>query len=367
MAVYAVAVFLVVVTLTFLYSFTLNNDHVIRISESLDVVAHSVYFDMRAQTNHSNATVILASVLKELMDSNIGCRVDTQIQLEPIAWPQEIALTYWISRHFKVTHVDMIIRCYDLKIHRNSFVSLLYEVNGTLWEAPVKTGVVIPGESPLNKGVMACVTGFGIVSHLDEWLTYQQTIGIKFIHINVHASFLKNIKTSAVLQKLIQDKYVKIMVWEQFLNKSQVYYYSQSLKYQDCIQRYQNIYKYMMIADFDEYFIPLARRKNISFYVNHLFKDSRTGSVILYVIVYKCLTNLSDESVALDGNRTKLVNFQKPEKFTGEVKSIHLVKAVQEVSVHGIHSLLHSYKLDKYYSTRWSKCHFVHIRENKIC
>ena len=50
-AVYAVAVFLVVVTLTFLYSFTLNNDHVIRISESLDVVAHSVYFDMRIVAN----------------------------------------------------------------------------------------------------------------------------------------------------------------------------------------------------------------------------------------------------------------------------------------------------------------------------
>ena len=84
---------------------------------------------MRAQANHSNATVILASVLKELMDSNIGCRVDTQIQWEPIAWPQQIVLTNWINRHFKVTHVDMIIRCYDLKIHRNSFVSLFEDTS----------------------------------------------------------------------------------------------------------------------------------------------------------------------------------------------------------------------------------------------
>ena len=194
----------------------------------------------------------------------------------------------------------------------------------------MKTGVVIPSESPLNKGVT-----YGLchrIWYLDEWLTYQQTIGINFIHINVHASFLQYIEMSAVLQKLIQDKYVKIMVWEQFLNKSQVYYYAQTLKYQDCIQRYQNIYKYMMIADFDEYFIPLARQKNIRFYVNHLFKDDRTGSVVLYTIKYKCLANHSDKLVALDGNRTKLVNFQKPEKFSGEVKSIHLVKAVQEVS-----------------------------------
>ena len=60
---YAVVVFLVVYsTLTFLYNFILNNHHVIRSSESLDVVAYSVYFDMRAEANHRNATVILASV-----------------------------------------------------------------------------------------------------------------------------------------------------------------------------------------------------------------------------------------------------------------------------------------------------------------
>ena len=334
------------------------------LSKSLDVVPMSAYFDNRPQDSHHNVTVILASVLQQLESTIIGCNVDGVVQRKPEAWSRTIALAQWIQGHHPVTHVDMIVRCYDMDIHENSLVSLLYVVNGTGFKAPVKTSLVMPQEGPEIDGVMICATGFGSPKHLEEWLTYQQIIGVKFIHLNVDASFLQNVDRSEKLQELMKRRYVNILVWEEFLKKGQVFLYSQSLRYQDCLHRYLYSYKYMMIVDFDEYFVPLGTGRDIDFYTKLLFGKKNTGSVKLVATLFLCKRKL-DESLAIDGNLTRFVNASN--RRGGGAKSIHLVKAIQEVSVHNAIVLLPPYKLDTYWRTQWSKCYFAHIKADIIC
>jgi len=99
--------------------------------------------------------------------------------------------------------------------------------------------------------VMIGASGYGLPPHLDNWLVYQQNIGVKFIHMNVDPSFLSNINKSPALRQLLEENFVRIVMWPAFLNSSQVYYFSQTFRYQDCIYRYHNIYKFMMVIDFD--------------------------------------------------------------------------------------------------------------------
>ena len=131
---------------------------------------------------------------------------------------------------------------------------------------------------------MVCASGFGTIDDLDQWLVYQQTIGVKLVHLNVDKSFLANINKSYILRTMLDVGFVTMLVWHNELNSTQVFYYSQSFKYQDCILRYQNVFKYMMIVDFDEYFIPLGVSKKVLDYVNQIFSDPHNGSVRVDVI-----------------------------------------------------------------------------------
>jgi len=298
------------------------------------IVARAAYFDERPRKSHKNATVILVHVLKKFKRQVKGCEVDGIQQLTVLA--TTIAITRWIEKHFRVSHQDLIVLCYDMNVRQKSSVSLLFEVSGQLVKVPVKRkGVVMPGKGPEKDEVMVCATGFGEVKSLDNWLTYQLTIGIKFIHLNVHKSFLANINKSDVLRSLLDSGYVNMIVWHNELNTSQVYYYSQSFKYQDCILRYQNVFKYMMIVDFDEYFIPLGVSKKVHYYAAKLFRNPYIGSFrINATLVFSKLKGYEYMAVPADGNITNFYNLSQVSEVGSSGKSIHLVRTVNEVSVH---------------------------------
>ncbi len=184
--------------------------------------------------------------------------------------------------------------------------------------------------------------------YLDQWLTYHQTIGVKFIHLNVVESFIPNINSSVLLSNLIDSGTVYVIVWEIYLNSSQVYYYSQTLKYLDCIFRYQNSYQYMMIIDFDEYFIPAGKMKNIYSYVATMFKAKDIGSIYIPpTLVYSCKKSLYDNiTLPSDGNITKFYNTSKFH-FTNHLgKSIHKVQTVNMIDPHRAHTLFPTYRMN---------------------
>ena len=331
-----------------------------RNTPSTDVVSLSVYFDPRVQKAHDNATVIFVSVLKAYRQSILGCEVDGIEELKPSV--VDIVLSGFIEHYFHVSHMDCFVYCYDMDINEHSKVSLIYSKNGTVLKEPVRTAVVIPKYDVEEDAVMVCAAGYGTIPNLDQWLTYQQTVGIKFIHINIHPSFLVNLNKSSVLQKFVASGYVTMTVWEEYLDKNQVYYYSQSLKYHDCILRYQGRYKYMMVIDLDEYFIPFGDKKDVHSYVMNLIKGN-VGSVILSRQEYFCKAKrFNDMAMPSDGNLTKLYETSQS-VHDNEGKSIHLVKVIEQNSVHRAGVLFPPYKHLNYRdSPQSSHCQIAHLR-----
>ena len=307
---------------------------------NFDLVLHSAYFDKRPQNSHGNATVVLMSVLKEYRDEILGCEVDGNIY-----WKTDVVDIYvihWILSTFKISHIDCVLYCYDAEVKEDSVINVLYNKSGTIDKETVLRDILIPNYETEEEAVMVCATGFGEVQHLDEWLTYQRTIGVKFIHLNVNPSFLINLNKSSLLQNLTDTGYVAIVTWEDSLNDSQVYYHSQSLKYQDCVFRYQGKYKYMMVIDFDEFFIPLSNDRDILSHAKFLLKQ-KYGSVELPRREYSCKATGVNENTLRDGNLTKMYDTSESSRH-GEGKSIYLLKAVLQSGIHEVGHLLPNYK-----------------------
>ena len=192
---------------------------------------------------------------------------------------------------------------------------------------------------------------------------YQQTIGVRLIHLNVDGTFVQNVNRSETLRRYLESGYVKMKVWTPYLNRSQIFLCSQSFTYQDCIYRYQNVYKYMMIIDFDEYFVPLGPEKDFHSYAKRLFRRRNLGSVVLPSIWYYCkLKGLSSVTMPKDGNITKFYDTSySTSAGPQEGKSIHIVKFVQEASVHIAAYLLPTYKCVTYTSLRETRCYIFHV------
>ncbi len=212
----------------------------------------------------------------------------------------------------------------SIQLYMRTVVSVY--LNSTVIQEPVRSNSVVfpPSKSVVEEDeVMICATGFGVVPFLEQWLLYQRTIGVKFIHINTSPSFLKNLDISSTLVKFVHNGFVKMIVWEEYLNSSQVFYFSQSLKYQDCVLRYQGRIKYMLVIDFDEYFVPYDTNMTILSYAKKLIVGC-TGSVILSRQQY---TTRFRKSLPIDGNMTKLYN-TAISTHPFERKSLHLVKSV---------------------------------------
>ncbi len=323
---------------------------------SNDLVAHQAYLDRRPGPSHSNVTVVSVSVLKDYRQDIIGCDIDgIQSHRTEVV---DIMLVLFIETYFPVSHKDCFVYCFDMDINRDSEVSVLYKKNGTIIKEPVRSdSVVIPPENvPEKDEVMVCAAGFGVVPYLDQWLTYQKTIGVKLIHINIDPSFLQNLNKSSTLLEFVRSGFVKMVVWKDYLNSSQVYYYSQSLKYHDCALRYMGIFKYMMVIDFDEFFVPYTSSNTILSFAHRLITGN-VGTVILARREYHCKFNLSSP---IDGNLTTLYDTNKHQD-APQGKCLHLVRALYQNSVHAA-SLLSPYKTVDYRSSSLqSQCYFAHL------
>ena len=326
------------------------------------VVPIAAYFDERPQHSHKNSTVILVDVLKSLVSQMSGCEVDGVEQSKFLARP--IAVNKWLEKGHPLSHTELILSCYDMNTKWNSSVSVLFRLSGRVVRVPVKReGVLMPVRSVERDGVMVCNTGYGSPENLDEWFVYQQTIGVKLIHLNVDVSFVQNVNRSETLRRFLKSGYVVMKVWTPYLNSNQVFYHSQSFKYQDCIYRYQNVYKYMMIIDFDEYFVPLGAEKDVHSYAKRLLSRRHYGSVSLPSIRYYCkIKGQENATMPKDGNITKFydTSYSTPSgPDTG--KSIHIVKFIEEASVHVAAHLLPTYKRVKYKSSRQTGCFIFHV------
>lgn len=125
------------------------------------VVPLSAYYDARPQHSHKNSTVILASVLENKQVSIVGCEVDGAQRYKPMVSARPVSVSGWIQYNHHVTHIDIIVSCFDMYIDKNSTVNLLYQDEGNLFRVAVKNDVVMATQDSEQDGVMICSTGYG--------------------------------------------------------------------------------------------------------------------------------------------------------------------------------------------------------------
>ncbi len=116
------------------------------------------------------------------------------------------------------------------------------------------------------------------------------------------------------------------------------------------------IFKYMMVIDFDEFFVPLDTNKTVLFYAKKLIVNN-VGTVVLTRQDYCKLKKLTLPS---DGNMTKVYD-TSIFSHTNEGKSLHLVKSLDQVSIHRA-GVLSNYTLLNYRDSPMSaSCYLAHL------
>ena len=328
------------------------------------VVPFSAYVDKRPRGAFKNATVILASVAQHIRrEITVSCEIDGRVA--PSTLFRDTKLSGWINHHFKRTHTDCILYCYDMEVNRNSTVNLIYRANGKVWSTPVRSAVLLPAFGPEKDSVMVCATGYGQPDYLDQWLVYQQSIKVQFIHLNVHESFLTNLNKSSMLRDLTRTGYVEILVWKEYLNSSQVYYYSQTFKYMDCLYRYQNQYRFMMLVDFDEYFIPFTAGMNVYTLAKWGFDRKKIGNIFMSAKRYYCKVK-NDTRSLVNGNITDLYDDTRYLAKDEPGKSIILTHVILELHAHRTDHVFSPYK-----ELKVKNCYIAHFStyewHTKLC
>ena len=107
------------------------------------------------------------------------------------------------------------------------------------------------------------------------------------------------------LKQAMQKGFVSVDVWKTWLNKRQVFYYSQILAHEDCNYRLRGTYDYVMLMDADEFFTPrVVNETEIHYYVKRCCSDKVCGSCHFHELMYYPDCGLKGK-VGDDGNITR--------------------------------------------------------------
>jgi hypothetical protein len=317
----------------------------------------AAFFDNRDRGRHSNTIVVLGHMKKKQGNNNIiviGCKVgDYLIQLPEI---KSLKINRWLhATHPECTHDDVLIYCYDIPlsiVSNNSVVSVVYvnpENRSEHIAVESEHSLFIPRfneHDSRSSTVMACTTVFGTPPHFGAWIRYQKTLGMDMVHVNAHESFLSSssFNDSDFLESL-QNGFVQLTVWKEYLPPGSSFYHSQALYYQYCLYRYLGVHDYCVCADTDDFLVPIDDKDfGVQKLVKKLFSDKSIGSTSLYWIRYVEPVNGFDppEESIRNGNLTQHLNTSIGEYEGTLSKSIYKLSAMLELGVHNSNVFLPS-------------------------
>ena len=319
------------------------------------VLPRAAYFDKRRRGGHENATVILAHMNKTVFERDliVACIVGGQRAKKFKI--QTMKLNEWIHlNHPECTHDNVLIFCYDTPARNNSRVSVVYRNpnnDSEQYETESEHPLFIP--YPVNatnndSSVMVCTTVYETPPYFREWLHYQKTLGVDFIYINAQESFTKSeVFNDTFFRESLDNGLVQLKVWKEYLSKKEVFYHSQVLYYQNCLYRFQGIYKYSIMADTDDFLTPRGSdRMSLRQHLDSLFTlKPKLGSIRLRWVRYYepiCGLNFTGGLLDHDGNLTQYVNITSATR-EKNFKSIHKVSATVEAKVHEVAELMPGY------------------------
>ncbi len=324
--------------------------------------------------------VVLGHMKKKQGKNNIivtGCKVgDYLIQLPEI---KSLKINSWLHmRHPECTHDDVLIYCYDIPtsiVRNNSVVSVVYvnpENRSEHIAVESEHSLFIPRfneHDSQSSTVMACTTIFGTPPHFGAWIRYQKTLGVDMVHINAHESFLSSssVNNSDFLESL-QNGFVQLTVWKEYLPPGSSFYHSQALYYQYCLYRYLGVHDYCVCADTDDFLVSIDDKDfGIQKLVKKLFRDKSIGSTSLEWIRYVEPINGFDppEESIKNGNLTQHSDTSIGEHDGDLSKSIYKLSAMLELGIHNSALFLPS-KHFRHRTSPRSESYMVHIKKTRI-
>ena len=353
------------------------------------ILPRAAFLDSRNQGHHSNTTVILAQMSKSILSLPlcksmvIACKIGDYVikSLEV----RSLRINIWLHKRFpNYTHEDVMIFCYNVPTSavgelNNSVVSVVYLNPENMSEyiaVESEHSLFIPNErnSQSSTSVMTCTTVFDTPPHFGAWIRYQKTLGVDMVHINAQESFLSsNPSNDSSFLESLQNGFVKLSVWKEYLPPGGSFYHSQALYYQYCLYRYLGVHDYCVCADTDDFLVSIDDKDfGVHKLVERLFHRRRfkhsVGSCALEWIRYVEPENGFDppEENITSGNLTQYVDTSYGGEHDGELtKSIYKLSAMLELRVHGSKQFLHREKFRHSASNR-NEGYMAHIKKTRL-
>ncbi len=171
---------------------------------------------------------------------------------------------------------------------------------------------------------------YGQPRYLWHWLQYQKAIGIEHVHIIAENNF--NDFDKPYIKAALSSGFLTIDVWKVWLKSNrEIHYHSQMLAYHDCLYRFQGTYDYMMMADQDDFFVPLQpNRTSLHWYIKQWCPS---GACVFDWIEYYPDCGLKNSVGVPPGNLTSLL-VSKSRKWLPYKKSLYRLSDTIEVAVH---------------------------------
>ena len=207
-----------------------------------------------------------------------------------------------------LTHTMARVECYGLPdVENGSHAFLFYKRNSFAIEEAVQSERPLhipPPPEQAIAGVMACLSlEYDYPPWFTEWLTYQKTIGISHVHMIAEPSVLHSgALNNTVVQKFLNEGFLSVDIWTQWLSNWQVYSHSLYSGYNDCLYRFMGRYYYIFNYDSDDFFVPNSHMKLLDILNSHC----KRGSCVFHWIEFYPECGLKDDKKLLeDGNVTR--------------------------------------------------------------
>ena len=342
---------------------------------SKELFVRAVHFDDRPRNSHQNVSVFLVVAIRSITDQNliVGCQIDDHVAIDfQVDLIGETPL--WRAFYNHINHEEVMVFCYDLPANNNStgYISYKMSANSTIKMAASERKVKFPAPRlpptskegmKYNLTIVTCAKIFNSPPWLEEWITYQRTLGVDHIHFDAEDTFVKyGTINKPQIQAAIKSGFMSVEIWKQYLNGKELWYHNQGLIYEDCAYRFRNTYDYIVMVDTDDFFTPrVPGQGKLHYYINKYCRGSTTGSCkfkwIEYFPDYYGLNNVTVK----DGNVTRrLANYSHYTQ--GNPKSLHRTNVVLDAATHYAYKMVPGYHVENVLP---NVAYFAHLRKNK--
>ena len=107
-------------------------------------------------------------------------------------------------------------------------------------------------------GVVVCAAMLPhYMPYVEDWIRYQNTVGVDHVHLTLESTFLNLGRFDRdFLQRAVEESYLSVDFWHQWLNETDICDHSLDLALYDCALRFQDSHSHVIFSDPRDFFIP---------------------------------------------------------------------------------------------------------------